>query len=68
LDETLEVSRDAPRTESLEFPLSPFLWALLFGFACMAVSLFFQSWRGIQKLRGRTVLVEPTEGVHDMVD
>lgn len=67
LDEVLEVSRDAPRTESLEFPLAPFLWALLFGFACMVVSLFFQVWRGIQKLRGRTVLVEPQEH-HDMVD
>jgi TRAP-type C4-dicarboxylate transport system permease small subunit len=67
-DEVIEVQRDAPRTESLEFPLAPFLWALLFGFACMAVSLFFQSWRGVQKLRGRTVLVEPDGGVHDMVD
>jgi TRAP-type C4-dicarboxylate transport system permease small subunit len=68
LEEVLEVQRDAPRTESLEFPLAPFLWALLFGFAFMAVSLFFQSWRGIQKLRGRTVLIEPAEGVHDRVD
>ena len=68
LDEVLEVSRDAPRTESLEFPLAPFLWALLAGFAFMAVSLFFQCWRGIQRLRGRNVLVEPEEGAHDLVD
>ena len=68
LDEVLESQRDAPRTESLEFPLAPFLWALLVGFAMMAVSLFFQSWRGIQKLRGREVLVEPGEGAHDRVD
>jgi TRAP-type C4-dicarboxylate transport system permease small subunit len=68
LEEVMEVQRDAPRTESLEFPLAPFLWALLFGFACMAVSLFFQVWRGVQKLRGRTVLVEPSEGPHDRVD
>jgi TRAP-type C4-dicarboxylate transport system permease small subunit len=68
LDEVLEVQRDAPRTESLEFPLAPFLWALLAGFAFMAVSLFFQVWRGIQKLRGRDVLVEPADGTHDMVD
>lgn len=68
LDEVLESQRDAPRTESLEFPLAPFLWALLVGFAFMAISLFFQSWRGIQKLRGRTVLVEPGEGSHDLVD
>jgi TRAP-type C4-dicarboxylate transport system permease small subunit len=67
-EEVIDVQREAPRTESLEFPLAPFLWALLFGFACMVVSLFFQVWRGIQKLRGREVLVEPTDGVHDMVD
>ena len=68
LEEVLESQRDSPRTESLEFPLAPFLWALLGGFACMAVSLFFQSWRGIQKLRGRSVLEEPVEGAHDLVD
>jgi TRAP-type C4-dicarboxylate transport system permease small subunit len=68
LDEVLESTRDAPRTESLEFPLAPFLWALLAGFAFMAVSLFFQCWRGAQKLRGRTVLAEPAAGVHDLVD
>jgi hypothetical protein len=32
---------------------------LLVGFAFMAVSLFFQIYREIQKLRGRTVLEEP---------
>jgi len=68
LEETLEVQRDAPRTESLEFPLAPFLWALLAGFAFMVVSLFFQCWRGIQKLRGRDVLVEPADGAQDRVD
>jgi len=69
-EEVLEVQRDAPRTESLEFPLAPFLWVLLLGFAGMAVSLFFQSWRGIQKLRGREVLVEPADPheVKDLVD
>jgi TRAP-type C4-dicarboxylate transport system permease small subunit len=61
------VQRDAPRTESLEFPLAPFLWALLVGFAGMAISLFFQCWRGIQKLRGRAVLEEPAEP-HDLAD
>jgi hypothetical protein len=34
----------------------------------MAVSLFFQCWRGVQKLRGREALVEPSEGAHDLVD
>jgi TRAP-type C4-dicarboxylate transport system permease small subunit len=69
-EEVLEVQRDAPRTESLEFPLAPFLWALLAGFAGMAISLFFQSWRGVQKLRGREVLVEPSDPheIKDLVD
>jgi TRAP-type C4-dicarboxylate transport system permease small subunit len=43
------------RTESLAFPLAPFLWALLIGFAFMAVTMFFQIWFAIQKLRGRAV-------------
>jgi TRAP-type C4-dicarboxylate transport system permease small subunit len=49
------------RTESLGFPMWPFLAALLVGFAFMAVSAFFQVYRGIQKLRGKTVLEEPAE-------
>jgi TRAP-type C4-dicarboxylate transport system permease small subunit len=70
MEEVLEVQRDAPRTESLEFLLAPFLWVLLAGFAFMAISLFFQSWRGIQKLRGREVLIEPADPheIKDMVD
>ena len=47
------------RTESLAFPMAPFLLVLLLGFAFMAVSMFFQIYRDIQKLRGRTVLEEP---------
>ena len=50
------------RSESLAFPMWPFLVALLVGFAFMAVSLFFQIWRGVQSLRGRKVLEEPDEG------
>ena len=50
------------RSESLAFPMWPFLVALLAGFAFMAVSLFFQIWRGVQGLRGRKVLAEPDEG------
>jgi TRAP-type C4-dicarboxylate transport system permease small subunit len=46
------------RTESLAFPMWPFLTVLLFGFAFMAITMFFQIWRAIQKLRGRTVLEE----------
>lgn len=65
--EVLESQQYAPRTESLELPLTPFLWVLLGSFAFMVVSLFFQSWRGIQKLRGKSVLDEPVES-HDLVD
>ena len=67
LEEVLDSQQYAPRTESLELPLTPFLWAMLTGFFFMVVSLFFQSWRGIQKLRGRTVLHEPLHA-HDLVD
>lgn len=43
------------RTESLAFPMWPFLAALLAGFAFMAVTMLFQLYFGIQKLRGRSV-------------
>jgi TRAP-type C4-dicarboxylate transport system permease small subunit len=43
------------RTESLAFPMWPFLAALLAGFAFMAVTMAFQVWFGLQKLRGRPV-------------
>ena len=49
------------RTESLAFPMWPFLAVLLAGFAFMVVTLFFQIYRGIQKLLGRNVLEEPSE-------
>jgi TRAP-type C4-dicarboxylate transport system permease small subunit len=49
------------RTESLAFPMWPFLVALLAGFGFMAVTMFFQIYRQAQKLRGRTVLDEPDE-------
>jgi TRAP-type C4-dicarboxylate transport system permease small subunit len=67
IDEVLDSQQYAPRTESLELPLTPFLWVLLVSFASMVVSLFFQSWRGIQKLRGRDVLAEDVT-THDLVD
>jgi TRAP-type C4-dicarboxylate transport system permease small subunit len=50
------------RSESLAFPMWPFLVVLLASFAFMVVSLFFQIWRGVQGLRGRKVLEEPEEG------
>ena len=53
------------RTESLGFPMWPFLTALLLGFAFMAVTQAFQVYFGIQKLRGRPVPEEPDdEGGH----
>ena len=49
------------RTESLAFPMWPFLLALLAGFGFMAVTLFFQIYRQIYKLCGRKVLEEPAD-------
>jgi len=43
------------RTESLGFPMWPFLLALLLGFGFMAVTQLFQLWFAIQRLRGRPV-------------
>jgi len=43
------------RTESLAFPMAPFLWALIVGFAFMAITMVFQIYFEIQKLRGREV-------------
>jgi TRAP-type C4-dicarboxylate transport system permease small subunit len=49
------------RTESLAFPMWPFLLALFLGFAFMAVSVLFQVYFGVQRLRGRPVPEEPAE-------
>ena len=49
------------RTESLAFPMWPFLLALLAGFAFMVITIFFQIYREIQALRGVSVLEEPVE-------
>lgn len=49
------------RTESLAFPMWPFLLALLLGFAFMAVTMVFQVWFGIRKLQGHAVPEEPDE-------
>jgi TRAP-type C4-dicarboxylate transport system permease small subunit len=51
------------RTESLAFPMWPFLTVLLLGFALMAVTMFFQIYIEIQKLRGRAVVEETHEVV-----
>ena len=49
------------RTESLGFPMWPFLLALLLGFAFMALTMLFQLYFAVQKLRGRPVPEEPEE-------
>ena len=49
------------RTESLAFPMWPFLTALLLGFAFMAITMAFQLWFAIQKLRGFSVPEEPDD-------
>ena len=49
------------RSESLALPMWPFLVTLLASFAFMAISLFFQVWRGVQGLLGRKVLEESEE-------
>jgi TRAP-type C4-dicarboxylate transport system permease small subunit len=50
------------RTESLGFPMWPFLAALLLGLLFMAITMLFQIYRIVQKLRGYEVLLEPSEG------
>ena len=49
------------RTESLVFPMAPFLMSLMAGFAFMAVTMVFQIYRQVQKLRGVSVLEEPVK-------
>jgi TRAP-type C4-dicarboxylate transport system permease small subunit len=49
------------RTESLAFPMWPFLAVLLAGFGFMAITMLFQLYFGIQKLRGRAVPEEEPE-------
>lgn len=65
--EVMDSQKYNSRTESLLLPLAPFLWALLVGFAFMAVSMVFQVYRDIQKLRGRTVLEDPPEDESKML-
>jgi TRAP-type C4-dicarboxylate transport system permease small subunit len=55
------------RTESLAFPMWPFLAVLLLSFASMAITMLFQIYREVQALRGRSVLVEErheADGTH----
>lgn len=61
IPEIEDALRYGTRTESLAFPMWPFLLVLITGFAFMAVSAFFQIYRGVHKLRGVSVLEEPEE-------
>ena len=49
------------RSESLSFPMWPFLAVLIASFAFMAVTMAFQLYRAVQALRGITVLEEPEQ-------
>ena len=49
------------RTESLAFPMWPFLAVLIVSFSFMAITMAFQVYRAVQALRGITVLEEPHE-------
>ena len=54
------------RTESLAFPLWPFLAVLLVSFASMSITMLFQIWFTIERLRGRPVPQEerPQDAAH----
>jgi TRAP-type C4-dicarboxylate transport system permease small subunit len=49
------------RTESLAFPMWPFLAVLIIGFSFMVVTMVFQIYNGIRKLRGLPVFEEAKE-------
>jgi len=61
IPEVRDSLRYATRTESLGFPLWPFLATLLAGFAFMAITMVFQIYRSVQKLRGIDALAEPAD-------
>jgi TRAP-type C4-dicarboxylate transport system permease small subunit len=49
------------RTESLAFPMWPFLAVLLFSFASMGITMLFQIWFTLERLRGRPVPQEEVD-------
>ena len=61
IPEIEDAIRYESRTDSLAFPMWPFLLALLLGFAFMAVTMLFQIWFGVRKLQGYAVPEEPKE-------
>ena len=56
------------RTESLAFPLWPFLLVLWVSFVFMVVTYVFQVYRGVQKLLGHAVLEEPVESEQEQLE
>ena len=61
IPEIEDAIRYESRSESLAFPMWPFLAGLLASFAFMAITMAFQVYRAVQALRGITVLQEPHE-------
>ena len=61
LPEVEDALKYESRTESLAFPMWPFLAVLLVSFGFMALTMLFQIWFAIQKLRGRPVPEEDVE-------
>jgi TRAP-type C4-dicarboxylate transport system permease small subunit len=61
IPEVADSMRYETRTESLAFPMWPFLAVLLTGFAFMAITMFFQIYISVQRLRGRSVLGEQVD-------
>ena len=49
------------RTESLAFPMWPFLAVLLLSFASMGITMLFQIWFTVERLRGRPVPQEEVD-------
>ena len=61
LPEVEDAVKYESRTESLAFPLWPFLAVLLVSFAFMALTMLFQIYFSIEKLRGRPVPEEQAD-------
>lgn len=64
IPEIEDAIRYESRSESLAFPMWPFLAVLIVSFAFMAVTMAFQLYRAVQAMRGISVLEEP----HDAGD
>ena len=61
IPEVEDAIRYESRTESLAFPMWPFLAVFIVGLGFMAITMVFQIYRSIQKLRGISVLEEPQD-------